>query len=73
LGDHALAHRRAHHRGQCRPRRKDHRFGVDGRERSGDSSFQRSSRGERRVVATEIQTVGVKGYDGIAVMVVQTS
>ena len=25
---------------------------------------------ERRVVATEIQTVGVKGYDGIAVMVV---
>jgi len=26
---------------------------------------------ERRVVATEIQTVGVKGYDGIAVMVVQ--
>jgi predicted O-methyltransferase YrrM len=28
---------------------------------------------ERRVVATEIQTVGVKGYDGIAVMVVQAS
>ena len=26
---------------------------------------------ERRVVATEIQTVGVKGYDGIAVMVVE--
>jgi predicted O-methyltransferase YrrM len=35
--------------------------------------FNEALAAERRVVATEIQTVGVKGYDGIAVMVVQTS
>jgi predicted O-methyltransferase YrrM len=35
--------------------------------------FNEALAAERRVVATEIQTVGVKGYDGIAVMVVQAS
>jgi len=35
--------------------------------------FNEALAAERRVVATEIQTVGVKGYDGIAVMVVQAT
>jgi predicted O-methyltransferase YrrM len=35
--------------------------------------FNEALAAERRVVATEIQIVGVKGYDGIAVMVVQAN
>ena len=38
----------------------------------GVRTFNRLVAGERRVSATEIQTVGAKGYDGFALVLVRT-
>ena len=71
LGAEAVARRLADRRRQRRPERRSRQLRRRRCERAGHATVLRLAAAEPRVNATAIQTVGAKGYDGFAIVLVE--